>query len=55
MDAAAFHVGVLPNRPVAEIAEILGCAEGTVKVHLHRARLALARALGLLEDEEDDR
>lgn len=29
----------------ASIAEILGCAPATVRVHLHRARLALAKAL----------
>jgi RNA polymerase sigma-70 factor (ECF subfamily) len=30
---------------VTEVAEILGCAEGTAKAHLHRARRALAEAL----------
>lgn len=49
--AVALHY--LEDRPVAEIAAILECAEGTVKVHLHRARRALAVALR--EDEEDDR
>jgi RNA polymerase sigma-70 factor, ECF subfamily len=34
------------DRSVAEIARILQCAEGTVKAHLHRARQALAAALG---------
>jgi RNA polymerase sigma-70 factor (ECF subfamily) len=34
------------DRPVAEIARILDCAEGTVKAHLHQARHALARTLG---------
>lgn len=43
----------LEDRGVAEIADILGCAEGTVKVHLHRGRLALARALRLLDEEDD--
>jgi RNA polymerase sigma-70 factor, ECF subfamily len=32
-------------RSVAEIAEILGCAGATVKVHLHRGRRALADSL----------
>lgn len=32
---------------VAEMAAILGCAEGTVKAHLHQARRSLARTLGL--------
>lgn len=49
--AVALHY--LEDRTVAEISEILGCAEGTVKVHLHRGRLALARALGLLAEEDD--
>lgn len=38
--------------PLKEVAESLGCAEGTAKVHLHRARFALA---DLLEDERRDR
>jgi RNA polymerase sigma-70 factor (ECF subfamily) len=49
--AVALHY--LEDRTVAEIATILGCAEGTVKVHLHRGRLALARALGLIGEEDD--
>jgi RNA polymerase sigma-70 factor (ECF subfamily) len=53
--AQSVSLHYLEDRSVAEIAEVLGCAEGTVKVHLHRGRLALARALGLLDDEEDDR
>jgi RNA polymerase sigma-70 factor (ECF subfamily) len=34
------------DRPVAEIAVVLRCAEGTVKAHLHQARQSLARMLG---------
>jgi RNA polymerase sigma factor (sigma-70 family) len=34
------------DRPVAEIAQILGCAEATAKVHLHKARRRLAELLG---------
>jgi RNA polymerase sigma-70 factor (ECF subfamily) len=48
----------LEDRSVTETAAILECAEGTVKAHLHKARLALARSLGLLaaaEAEEEDR
>jgi RNA polymerase sigma-70 factor (ECF subfamily) len=40
----------LEDRPVVEIAEILGCSSSTVKVHLHRGRLALAERLHLIED-----
>lgn len=35
----------LEDRPVADIASVLGCAESTVKVHLHKARQSLARRL----------
>jgi RNA polymerase sigma factor (sigma-70 family) len=35
----------------AEIAEILGCSEATVRVHAHHARRALAKALGADEEE----
>ncbi len=41
----------LEDRPVTEIAAILECAEATVKVHLHRGRIALARRLGLIGEE----
>ncbi len=41
----------LEDRPVAEIAEILGTAQGTVKKHLHDGRRALARRLELEEDD----
>jgi RNA polymerase sigma-70 factor (ECF subfamily) len=42
----------LDDRPVAEIAELLGCSSGTVKTHLARARQALAARLG--EELDDD-
>ncbi len=46
----------LDDRPVAEIAAVLDCAENTVKVHLHRARSSLAARLRLdVIDEEDPR
>ncbi|HEY8545174.1 MAG TPA: sigma-70 family RNA polymerase sigma factor [Acidimicrobiales bacterium] len=35
------------DRSIADIAAILDCAEGTVKAHLHAARQALAKALGV--------
>ena len=43
----------LDDRPVAEIAELLGCSEGTVKTHLSRGRAALAARLG--DEVADDR
>lgn len=43
--AAALHYG--EDRSVADIARIMGCAEGTVKAHLHQARRTLAQRLGL--------
>jgi DNA-directed RNA polymerase specialized sigma24 family protein len=36
----------LDDRPVAEIASLLGCSDGTVKTHLARGRHALAALLG---------
>jgi len=65
-DAAQFWAEVrrLPHRqaqvtalfyaldlPVAEVADALGCAEGTVKVHLSRARAQLATRLGTTEEQ----
>ncbi len=41
------------DRSIAEIADVIGCAEATVRVHLHRGRQALAAALNL-EDPETD-
>lgn len=40
------------DRSVADIAEILQCAEGTVKTHLSRARATLARALAPVAEED---
>ena len=47
--AIALHYAL--DMSVVDIAEVLGCAEGTVKVHLHRARTSLAAALRLGEEE----
>lgn len=41
------------DRSVHEIAEVLDLADGTVKAHLHKARVALGRRLAI--DPEDDR
>lgn len=49
--AVALHY--LEGLSVAEIAAVLECAAGTVKVHLHRGRLALARELGILDEEAE--
>jgi RNA polymerase sigma-70 factor (ECF subfamily) len=35
---------------VSDVAEVLGCAEGTVKVHLSRGRARLAQRLGETDD-----
>lgn len=45
--AVALHY--LDELSVTEIADVLGCAENTVKVHLHRGRVALAERLRLEE------
>ncbi|HEX7133790.1 MAG TPA: sigma-70 family RNA polymerase sigma factor [Iamia sp.] len=48
--AAAVALHHLEDRPVVEVAAILGCAEGTAKAHLHKGRAALARLLDLPEE-----
>jgi RNA polymerase sigma-70 factor (ECF subfamily) len=48
--AVALHYAL--DLAVVEIAETLGCAEGTVKSHLSRGRAALARAWHVEEVEE---
>lgn len=46
---AAFILRYFEEMPTADIARILGCAEGTVRVHLRRSLLALrARLAGKL-------
>ena len=49
---AAIALHYLDDRPVAEIASLLGCSAGTVKTHLARGRQALNAVLG--EDVTDD-
>ncbi len=47
--AQAVALRYLEGWPVADVAQILGCSENTIKTHLRRARRTLARRLG----EED--
>ena len=46
MQRAAVVLFYFEDRPLAEIADILGCSDSTARVHLHRARRHLAAALG---------
>src|SRR5215211_783420 len=48
--AQAVTLHYLEDLSVADIARVLGCAEGTVKAHLHNGREALARRLPLIEE-----
>lgn len=45
--AQAVALFYIEDRPVAEIAEIIGCSPSTAKVHLFRGRQALGARLGL--------
>ena len=47
---AAIVLHYYEDRPVAEVAVILGCSEPTARVHLHRGRKRLRQILG----EDDD-
>ena len=47
---AAIVLHYYEDRPVAEVATILGCAESTARVHLHHGRNRLRQLLG----EDDD-
>ena len=49
---AVIALHYLDDRPIAEIAALLGCTRGTVKTHLSRGRQALAVLLG--EDLTDE-
>jgi RNA polymerase sigma-70 factor (ECF subfamily) len=49
---AAIALRYLEDRPVSEIAALLGCGEVTVRTHLARGRKAMAERLG--EDFTDD-
>ncbi len=46
MQRAAVVLFYFEDRPIAEIVHILEISEGSVKVHLHRARERLAQLLG---------
>ncbi len=50
--AALFYVDDLP---VTQVAEVLGCAPGTVKAHLHAARRRLQHSLDHLGRADDAR
>jgi RNA polymerase sigma-70 factor (ECF subfamily) len=45
--AQAIALHYLEDRPVAEVADVLGCSVSTAKVHLHKGRRALAKRLEL--------
>ena len=55
--AQVLALAFVEDRSVRDIAGILGCGEETVRTHLRRGRLAVARTLGLMPStpEEDDR
>lgn len=48
---AAFSLIELEENSIAEAAQLMGCAEATVRVHLHRAKQTLRKQLGGLFDE----
>jgi RNA polymerase sigma-70 factor (sigma-E family) len=48
---AAVVIFYFEDRPITEVAEILGCSTSTAKVHLHRARKKLAERLGEVLDD----
>jgi RNA polymerase sigma factor (sigma-70 family) len=53
MQRAAVVLFYFEDRPIAEIAEMLDCAEPTARVHLHRARKRLAQLLGQEDGDAD--
>jgi RNA polymerase sigma-70 factor (ECF subfamily) len=52
---AAVALFYLEDRPVSDVASILGCSDVTARVHLHRARNRLAQLLGERELTEEVR
>ena len=51
--AQALTLHYLEDRPVADIAGILGCSEATVRVHLHTGRARLSRRLGITTEAQE--
>jgi RNA polymerase sigma-70 factor, ECF subfamily len=47
--AQAVALFYLEDLPTAQIAEVLGCSDATVRVHLHNGRRSLAKRLGVRE------
>jgi RNA polymerase sigma factor (sigma-70 family) len=54
MQRAAVVLFYFEDRPAAELADILGCSDATVRVHLYRARKRLAEILGEELEAADD-
>ena len=50
--AQAIALFYVEDRSIEEVAEVMDCAQATVRVHLHRARTTLARRLGALGDDD---
>lgn len=51
MQRAVMVLRFLEDRPVSEVAELLGIAEGTVKAHTSQGRAALRDSLHLTEED----
>lgn len=49
---AAAVLAWVEDRPTTEVADLLGCREATVRVHLYRARAVLADHLGDVSDAQ---
>jgi RNA polymerase sigma-70 factor (ECF subfamily) len=54
MQRAAVVLFYFEDRPTAELSDILGCSDATVRVHLYRARKRLAEVLGEEMEVADD-
>ena len=52
MQRASVVLFYFEDRPLAEIADILGCSPSTARVHLHHARRRLANTLGEEVDQD---